>query len=330
VQRPTTSERFRLLAAGPGADRAAFARDVARGLSDRPKHLLCRYLYDHEGSHLFDAITALPEYYLPRAEREALEAGASEIASRCPAGTVLIELGSGSAIKTRILIDALLRRQHTLQYVPVDVSRTALVESAQSLLRDYPALHVTAVGCEYQEALAQLDGEVSGPKLILWLGSNIGNFHRVDASRFLRQLRATTAPGDLLLVSIDLRKDRAILERAYDDAQGVTARFNRNLLARVNRELGGHFQVEAFQHCSIYNEEAGRIEMYLVSSRAQRVRIDDLGLDVSFAEGEAIHTEDSYKYSRSEIEMLAREAGLVIQRQWLDADQRMSVNLLGH
>ncbi len=323
----TTSERFRLLAAAPGADRAAFSRDVERGLTSAPKWLPCRYFYDHEGSNLFEAICALPEYYLPAAEWEALQAGASEIASRCPDGTLLIELGSGSAVKTRTLIDALLRRQRTLHYVPVDVSRTALLESAQSLLRDYPALQITALGCEYQDALAALDGEASRPKLILWLGSNIGNFHRPEAAAFLHRLGGLSAAGDHLLVSIDLRKSRAVLERAYDDTQGVTARFNLNLLARINRELGGHFPLDAFQHRATYNEGAGRIEMYLVSRRAQQVRIDELGLEVAFQEGEAIHTEDSYKYSPSEIEMLASCGGLRIERQWFDTERRMSVNL---
>ncbi len=325
--RSTTAERLCLLAAGAGVDRAALARDVAHGLASLPKRLPCRHFYDHEGSHLFEAICAQPEYYLPDAEREALKVAAPDIASRRPPGTVLIELGSGSAVKTRILIESLLQRHHTLRYVPIDVSRTALVESAQALLRDYPSLEISAIGCEYEEALARLDGEVCGPKLILWLGSNIGNFHRADASQFLRRLRALTAPGDHLLVSIDLRKDRAVLEPAYDDAQGVTARFNLNLLARVNRELGGRFDLEAFQHRSIYNDKEGRIEMYLVSLRAQRVRIDDLGIEVSFAEGEAIHTEDSYKYSVPEIRGLATDADLRIEQQWFDAGRRMSVNL---
>ncbi len=326
--RSTASERFRLLAMGAGERRAAFAHDVACGLAGAPKRLPCRHFYDHEGSHLFEAICALPEYYLPAAEREALQAGAAEIASRCPEGTLLIELGSGSAVKTRILIEALLQRQGALQYVPVDVSRTALVESSQALLRDYPALRITALGCEYQDALAALDGEASRPKLILWLGSNIGNFHRPEAAEFLRRLRGLGIPGDHLLVSIDLRKERAILEPAYDDAQGVTARFNLNLLSRINRELGGHFALQAFRHRASYNEGAGRIEMYLVSLCAQRVRIDDLELEVPFAEGEAIHTEDSYKYSLPEIAALAEAAGLRIERQWFDAARRMSVNLL--
>lgn len=322
------TSRLRLIEGGRGRDLAALAGDVESGLTSSPKRLPCRYFYDHEGSLLFEAICRLPEYYVPQAERESLLRGAAEIVSCCPPGAVLIELGSGSATKTRILIEAFLARQETLRYIPIDISRTALEESSQGLLRDYPALDVTAIACEYQEGLARLNGEADAPKLILWLGSNIGNLDRAEAGHFLGRVGGLMSPQDRLLVTIDLRKDRTVLHRAYDDSQGVTARFNLNLLARVNRELGGHFDLERFRHRAVYNEGPGRIEMYLVSTCSQKVRIDGLGIEVPFAEGEAIHTEDSYKYSLSEVDALAEAADLLIQRQWFDGNRHLSLNLL--
>lgn len=322
-----TTQRFRLIGSDREADRATFAQAVRQGLTSHPKRLPCQYFYDREGSRLFEAICEVPEYYLPQAERESLWDRADEIVRRCPKGAALIELGSGNAAKTRILIEALLRRQGRLTYLPIDVSRAALEESARGLLRDYPALDVTAVACEYHTAFESLNGQADGPKLILWLGSNIGNFHRVEAARFLRRVRTLMSPADLMLVGIDLRKDRAVLERAYDDPQGVTARFNLNLLARINRELGGRFDPESFRHRADYNEEIGRVEMYLVSTRAQRVRLEGLELEVPFAAGEAIHTEDSYKYSVPEIQELADAAGVRLEGQWFDTGHRFSLNL---
>ena len=324
---PAMRPGFTLIEGSRDEQLAAFARDVKAGLTGSPKRLPCRYFYDHEGSRLFDAICALPDYYIPQAETEILRARAAEVAGLCPDGTLLVELGSGSAVKTRILIEALLRRQGMLRYIPVDISPTALEESSRSLLRDFPALIVTAVVAEYHAGLGHLKREADLPKLIVWLGSNIGNFDRSDAARFLRGLRDLMSPVDRVLVGIDLRKDRPTLDRAYDDPQGVTARFNLNLLVRINREFGGQFDLATFRHRAVYNEDAGRVEMYLVSARAQRVRVDHLRLEVPFAEGEAIHTEDSYKYSAAEIEGLATAADLRLEHQWFDAGGRFSVNL---
>jgi len=321
-------KRFTLIAhAGEEALRTAFARDVRAGLTGSPKRLPCCYFYDDEGSRLFEAICELPEYYLTRAEREILQEHAGELASRFPERITLVELGSGSAVKTRILIDAFLRRHETLRYVPVDISGSALEDSARSLLRDYPALEILAVAGEYHDGIRHLAVEADHAKLILWLGSSIGNLDRPAAATFLRRLRSTMSPRDRLLVGIDLRKARAVLEPAYDDTQGVTARFNLNLLTRINRELGGTFDLQHFRHCAVYDEEAGRIEMYLISTRAQSVWIEHLGLTASFAADEAIHTENSHKYSSAEIEGLAADAGLGIEQQWRDAGRRFSLNL---
>jgi len=324
----TPHQRFTLIANEAEIGVAEFAREVEAGLRACPKRLPCRYFYDREGSLLFETICELPEYYLTRAEREILQARAAEIVPHLPKDTTLLELGCGSAAKTRVLIEAFLQRDGVLRYVPVDISRTMLVESSMRLVEEYPALQITAIAGEYHDGLRQLKVEADRPKLILWLGSNMGNFERPEAESFVRCVRETMSPWDRLLVGIDLRKDRAVLQRAYDDSYGVTARFNRNILARINRELGGHFDLGKFHHRAIYNEQIGRIEMYLVSARAQLISIDRLGLEVPFEAGEMIHTENSYKYSVGEIEALAGAAGLRVERQWLDAERRFSLNLL--
>jgi dimethylhistidine N-methyltransferase len=209
----------------------------------------------------------------------------------------------------------------------MDICRTVLEESSLELLRAYPKLEIVAIAAEYQEGLRHLRTDGEPPKLVLWLGSNIGNFERTAAAAFLAQVRGTMTPVDRLLVGIDLRKDRNILEAAYDDAQGVTAEFNRNLLARINRDLAGRFDLGKFRHHAYYDETAGRIEIYLISTCAQQVPIGRLGLEVPFAAEEAIHTENSYKYSLAEIDELAHAAGLTLQQRWLDADGRFSLNL---
>ncbi|GBC84055.1 Histidine N-alpha-methyltransferase [bacterium HR11] len=330
------SDRFRLIEAdSPEQARARFARDVRAGLTATPKYLPCRYFYDDEGCRLFQAICELPEYYLTRTELAILKARVGEILRQLPPAVVLVELGSGDARKTRVLIEALLQRQASLLYVPVDISRTALVESARDLLRAYPGLTVTAVAAEYDDGLpyiAEIAGGRAGagrpPLLVLWLGSSIGNFDPPDAVAFLRRVRPIMTPADAFLVGMDLHKDRAVLEPAYDDAQGVTARFNRNLLARINRELGGRFDVRAFRHRAFYNEARRRIEMHLVSERDQRVAVEALGLEVAFTAGEAVHTENSYKYTFEDIDAITGAAGFRLAGQWLDERRYFSVNLL--
>jgi dimethylhistidine N-methyltransferase len=269
----------------------------------------------------------LPEYYLTRAERAIFEAHADEIAARVPADVTVVELGSGSAVKTRILLEALLASRQHLRYVPIDISSAALAESAWALLRDYEGLEIRAVAGEYAEGLGVVRRDIAEPRLVLWLGSNIGNLDGDSAVRFLRRLRGLLGRNDRVLCGIDLRKPKDVLERAYDDASGVTARFNKNLLARINRELGGDFDLEAFTHRAVYEDGPGRVAMYLVSRRAQRVHVDALEGDVEFAAGETIHTEDSYKYSLPEIDRLAARAGLSGNARWLDPDQRFALSL---
>jgi L-histidine Nalpha-methyltransferase len=327
---PTAAhERFTLIGLPAEKRRVRFARDVKAGLTASPKTLPCCYFYDRLGSRLFEAICELPEYYLTRAETAILQVHASEIVALFPGPTDLIELGSGSATKTRLLIESFLKTpaHRPLRYVPLDICRTVLEETARDFLPIFPDLEIIAIAGEYHEGLEHFRTVGGSTKLILWLGSNIGNLERSEAAEFLGRIRATLNSDDRLLVGIDLRKDREVLEAAYDDSCGVTAAFNRNLLARVNGELGGHFDVRAFRHRAVYNEDAGRVEMYLVSAFGQKVRVDHLGLEVDFAEGEAIHTENSYKYSPAEIETLATDSGLYLEQVWLDPDQRFQLNL---
>lgn len=321
--------RFRLLVSDANRLLADFAEDVRSGLATTPKRLSCRFFYDAEGSRLFEEISELPEYYLTRAEREILHRFAEEVVGLVPEPVSLIELGSGSATKTEIMIETLGRRQRPVRYIPVDISPTALTESARNLLGKYPWLEIIAIAGDYEYGLDQLSVLGASPKLILWLGSNIGNLERREAAGFLRRIRAVMKADDRLLIGVDLRKDRAILERAYNDSRGVTARFNLNLLARINRELGGQFDLTAFRHEAIYDETLGRIEMHLRSVRLQIVTIERLGLSVSFEAGERIHTENSYKYSPEEIEALVKAAGLKILGQWFDQAHRFSDVLCG-
>ncbi len=322
------SARYRLIAGDPHDERADLAESVRTGLTRRSKRLPCRFLYDEEGSRIFEEICRLPEYYPTRTESGILSEHSDGIAGLFSRPIVLVELGSGSSAKTRLLIESFLKRHGALRYVPVDISRSMLEEASLNLLDHYDQLEVHAIAAEYHAGLAHLRSLSDRPKLIAWLGSNVGNFERDEAAGFLRRVRDAMSSGDRLLLGIDLRKDAAVLERAYDDARGVTARFNRNLLARINRELGGRFELDRFAHRAVYDEAAGCVEIHLVSDCEQSVAIDALDLEVRFARGEAIHTENSYKYSLREIRRLAEAAGFTTERRWLDAERRFSVNVL--
>jgi dimethylhistidine N-methyltransferase len=306
-----------------------FAADVRAGLTASPKSLPCRWFYDAAGARIFEEICDLPEYYLTRAEEQILATHAREIVGAFPPGATLVELGSGNARKTRILIEELLRREGRVRYVPIDISRPTLESAGRALVAEYPALEFAGIASEYHEGLRSLAGRrPDGPLVVLWMGSNAGNFDRPAAAEFLRGVRATMAPDDRLLLGVDLRKDARTLVAAYDDSKGVTARFNLNLLARVNRELGGEFDLAAFRHVASYDDGPGRIQMHLVSTKDQRIPIRGLDLEVVFQAGERIHTEDSYKYSLEEIDGLANAGGFRPENQWLDASKRFAVTLL--
>jgi dimethylhistidine N-methyltransferase len=307
-----------------------FADDVRRGLTSQPKRLFPKYFYDALGSRLFEAICLLPEYYLTRAEDEILSRYADEIVGAISDPHVtLVEFGSGSSTKTRHLIDALLSRQSSLTYVPIDISSSALESGARTLLDSYARLRIKAYAADYDSALARLkdDATKRGRTLALFLGSNIGNFDAREAEEFLRKVRGSMQAGDALLVGADLKKDAKVLEDAYNDPLGVTTAFNLNLLARINRELGADFDLKSFRHVARYDERAGRVEMYLESLREQTVRVRALSLEVHFAARERIHTENSHKYDLATLDALASRSGFARARTWLDEQKRFSSNL---
>src|ERR1044072_1365980 len=325
--RSDLNDRLTMHRLAQGGNPDAFADDVRRGLTAKPKILFPKYFYDDLGSKLFEAICSLPEYYLTRAEREILSHHAREIADSIEGPVRLIELGSGSAEKTRYLIEALLKRQKELHYLPIDISDESLESSSRELLKAYPQLSITAYASDYFTALRAIAETDSSERTIaLFLGSNIGNLDPEETQGFFREVRNVLRPADALLVGADLKKSAAVLVPAYDDPLGVTAAFNLNLLARINRELGGQFDIKKFEHRAVYNEEIGRIELYLVSLARQTVRIQAIDVEASFEEGETIYTESSYKFDLERLAELARAPGFSLEQTWFDSARRFSFN----
>ncbi len=293
------------LLAGAGA--SPMLGDVARGLARTPRELAPKYFYDHRGSQLFERITELPEYYLTRAERAILVAEMPALMTALRPAT-LVELGAGSAAKTRTILDAMRAAGSAACYVPLDVSASFLAETAARLRGEYPGLRVEPVAADFTERIP-LSAAHPHPRLVAFLGSTIGNFDTPDAVHLLRRVRAALGPADRLLLGADLRKDVARLEAAYDDAAGVTAEFNRNLLRVLNRELGADFDPEAFDHRAVYDRAGHRMEMFLVARGPQCVRIPGAGT-YRFADGEAVRTEISCKYDRPSLDRMFAMAGL--------------------
>jgi len=293
----------------------ALRRDVAHGLTQQPKSLPPKWFYDATGSDLFDQITRLPEYYPTRAEAQILRSRASEIAAASGADT-LVELGSGTSEKTRMLLDALRDRGSLRRFIPFDVDSSVLTAAGAAIETEYPGIEITAVCGDFEEHLGKIPGD--GRRLVAFLGSTIGNFTPGPRAEFMASVAQMMQPGDTLLLGTDLVKDTERLVRAYDDGAGVTARFNRNVLAVVNRKLGADFDIDAFEHVAVWNGDEQRIEMWLRSTRAQRVRIDALDLDVDFADGEQMLTEVSSKFRPSGVEEELAAAGLRRTHWWTD------------
>jgi L-histidine Nalpha-methyltransferase len=299
--------------------------DALAGLTATPKVLPPKWFYDERGSVLFEEITRLPEYYPTRAEREILLARAAEIAARTQA-TTLVELGSGSAEKTRLLLDAL--RPGLARYLPVDVSESALLESGYALRAEYPGLDVLPVLADFTSQLAVLPDLVPpGRRLTAFLGGTIGNFEPAPRAEFLAAVREHTAPGDWLLLGTDLVKDPAVLVPAYDDAAGVTAEFNRNVLHVVNRELKADFDVDSYEHVAIWDPDQEWIEMRLRSTRDQDVNVADLDLGVHFTAGEQMRTEVSAKFRPTRIRSELTTAGFTLDTTWTDPAARFALTL---
>ncbi len=322
------TDRFALYRDPHPARIASFGEDMRAGLTAERKHLGSMYFYDELGSSLFEAITRLPEYYLTRVERDLLATYSREIVDRLGGPLRLLELGSGSANKTRLVIEAILERQTRLHYAPIDISPEALTESSLALIDAHPALSVFGYASDYFSLLRSVKFGTDERTLALYLGSNIGNFEPSVARDVLQLLARSLNPGDALLLGFDLKKDAQILELAYDDPTGVTAAFNKNLLGRMNRELDADFDLHAFRFIANYNEARGAVDSMLRSERAQTVTLRAIDTVVHFAEGETMHTESSYKFSPDDAVALARETGWKMLQSWTDAGQRYSISLL--
>lgn len=311
----------------PEAAYTPVGSEVYRGLTAMPKTLSPWLFYDEAGSRLFEDITKLPEYYLTRTERGIFARYADEILECAGYRPVtMIELGAGTAAKTGLLLRAAVRRQGAVDYVPIDVSETALAAAKEHIEADIPGVRVMSRLADYTEGIAEVpvDGH---RRLVLYIGSSIGNFEPGDAVRVLREVRRRMAPGDLLLLGADHVKDRQTLLRAYNDGAGVTAAFNQNILARINRELGADFNLRLFRHRAKWNAEQSRVEIYLTSVMAQTVTIPALDLDVRFARGETIHTENSYKFTAESIGSIVERAGFNVTHSWTDEREWFGVYL---
>jgi len=301
---------------------SAFATDVIDGLSQQLKRLSPKYFYDVAGSELFEQITLLPEYYPTRTELSILRDRGGAISAIVPDGAALVEFGAGATTKARLLLN-----QCALgAYVPVDISGDFLNGQADALRRDFPGLGVYPVTADFTAPFALPEAIAGMPKVGFFPGSTLGNFEPHEASAFLRSARDILGQDAQMVIGVDLEKDERVLYDAYNDAAGVTARFNLNVLVRINRELGGNFDLSAFTHRAIYNRDRHRIEMHLIARKAQSVRV--LGRNFSFRAGESIHTESSYKYSLERFAALARGAGWTPRESWTDAASMFSVHAL--
>ena len=300
--------------------------DVLYGLRQSPKTLPCKYFYDARGAHLFDAICELPEYYPTRTEIAILENNAYSIAEAIGEDAAIIEYGSGSSLKTHLLLKALYDFDCApAAYVPIDIARAHLMEAAKRLAQKNPDMRVLPVCADYTRDFSIPDAP-GARRVAFFPGSTIGNFTPENALKFLSRIKKVCGQDGGLLIGVDLKKSREVLERAYNDSQGVTAQFNLNLLRHINCELDSDFALENFRHVALYNEERGRIEMHIESLRAQNVRIGDE--KVSFQKGERIHTENSYKYSLEEFAALANATGWRVENVWLDEGKLFSVQYL--
>jgi L-histidine N-alpha-methyltransferase len=311
------------------AARASIADDVRRGLTAHPKTLPPYLFYDDAGSRLYERITELPEYYLTRAERGLLSSHARDIVQRVrrrDESLAVLELGAGSASKTETLLRAILEEQAGCVYVPIDVSRSALAAARRRLHDALPSVQVRAVPETYDRALRAL-GDLPAPRLVLFLGSSVGNMVDGEASALLRNVRRALPGETWLLIGTDLRKSPEVLRAAYDDSAGVTAAFNQNLLVRINRELGGDFELDGFRHVARWSSLESRVEMHLESVRAQEVAVTALDLRIQFDPGETIHTESSAKYDLPRVERLLAEGGFALDATYSDRELGFAIHL---
>lgn len=313
----------------PNEERACktFADEIYDSLRLKQKSINPKFFYDEKGSYLFEKICTLPEYYLTNAEISILNQLDNKISSHLNGDFRLVELGSGSSIKTRILIQILERLQTHVEYIPIDISRI-LKTSSRILQSHFKRLHITGIIDEYESGLKFLKHYDTKKNLIVFLGSSFGNFNLEDGSKFLSQINSIMKKDDLFLIGLDLVKDKKILESAYNDSEGITAQFNLNILSRINSELGGNFDLQKFRHHAVYNESQNKIEMYLRSLDEQTVDIPQANLMLNFEKDELIHTENSQKFTISNIRQMSKKAGFEIKDIWYDEKQYFATVLL--
>lgn len=304
-----------------------FASEIAHSITQKQKYIHPKFLYNDKGSKLFEKICELPEYYLTRTEISILSRLTSELPKYLKENYRLVEFGSGSSTKTRKILDILCQSQEEVEYFSIDISNI-IKESSRSLLQQYDNLYITGIIDRYEKGLEFIQTFDEQKKLIIFLGSSFGNFDADSGRDFLKKIHSTMNDNDFFLIGLDLVKDKKILESAYDDSQHITADFNLNLLSRINEELGANFILQNFEHYAVFNEKKSRIEIYLRSKIVHQVHISDLDLSLDFKKGELIHTENSYKYSISQIEQLADEVGFKITKLWQDENHHFAVVLL--
>ena len=305
----------------------SFAEEISFSLNQNSKFINPKFFYDKKGSKLFESICLLPEYYPTRTEISILKKLKHDLPSYLDENINLVELGSGTSVKTRLILDIFTKLQPKTEYFPIDISEI-LTESSEQLLKDYDTLHITGIIDTYEGGLEFLKSYDDKKNLILFLGSSFGNFTPDDGKLFLEKIFSTMKSGDLFLIGLDLVKNKNILESAYDDSQGVTAKFNLNVLSRINDELDADFDINNFSHYSIYNENDQRIEMNLKSLVSQSVIIGKSNLSLNLDKGELIHTEYSHKYHISQIKKLLSDVGFEFKNMWLDDEKHFSLTLV--
>ena len=305
----------------------SFAEEISFSLNQNSKFINPKFFYDKKGSELFESICLLPEYYPTRTEISILKKLKHDLPSYLDENINLVELGSGTSVKTRLILDIFTKLQPKTEYFPIDISEI-LTESSEQLLKDYDTLHITGIIDTYEGGLEFLQSYDDKKNLILFLGSSFGNFTPDDGKLFLEKIFVTMKSGDLFLIGLDLVKDKNILESAYDDSQGITAKFNLNVLSRINDELDADFDINNFSHYSIYNENDQRIEMNLKSLVSQSVIIGKSNLSLNLDKGELIHTEYSHKYHISQIKKLLSDVGFEFKNMWLDDEKHFSLTLV--
>lgn len=302
----------------------SFAEDVKAGLTSKNKFLLPKYFYDKRGSELFEKICLTEEYYPTRTEISILKNLSDTISDRNKDKNLIVELGSGSSVKTNYILRSFLKEREYLHYAPIDVS-DILIDSSKILIQEYPKLFISGIISFYEEGMDFIGTKDNSPKLILFLGSSIGNFSGKERINFMKMLRNDMTPEDRLLIGFDMIKDVTVLENAYNDSMGVTAEFNLNILNRINKELGGNFDIDKFAHSAFFNKEKNRIEMHLISKEITEVKVKELNISVKFEKGENIHTENSYKFTNDMINELAENSGMEFSDFYTDEKKYFSL-----